>query len=46
LAALIDVTCQTVNASEKQRYDPGLSLAFKTGRIFECRIEDVFCNND
>ncbi|AUG53351.1 helix-turn-helix transcriptional regulator [Thalassospira marina] len=42
LAGLLDVSRQTVNAIEKQRYDPSLPLAFRIGRIFECRIEDVF----
>ena len=42
LAELLDVSRQSVNAIETQKYDPSLPLAFKIARIFECQIEDIF----
>ena len=42
LAEQLEVSRQTVNALEKGKYDPSLPLAFKIARLFECRIEDVF----
>jgi len=42
LAAAVDVTRQTINAIERERYDPSLELAFKLAAFFECRIEDLF----
>ncbi|MEK7241051.1 MAG: helix-turn-helix transcriptional regulator [Gemmatimonadota bacterium] len=42
LAALLDVSRQTVNAIETGKYDPSLPLAFALARLFGRRIEDVF----
>ena len=42
LAAAVGVTRQTINAIERERYDPSLELAFKLGVHFDCRIEDLF----
>lgn len=42
LAAELDVSRQTVNAIETEKYDPSLPLAFKIARLFGKRIEDVF----
>lgn len=42
LAAALGVSRQTINAIEKQKYDPSLSLAFKTSRLFKLRIEEIF----
>ena len=42
LAAALGVSRQTVNAIEKQKFDPSLPLAFKTARLFELTIEDIF----
>ncbi len=42
LAAAVDVTRQTINAIERERYDPSLELAFALAAHFECRIEDIF----
>ena len=41
LAAIVDVSRQTVNAIERDRYDPSLELAFKLARYFDCHIEAV-----
>jgi putative transcriptional regulator len=42
LAGRLDVSRQTVNAIETERYDPSLPLAFKIARIFGKLIEEVF----
>jgi putative transcriptional regulator len=42
LAAAVDVTRQTVNAIERERYDPSLELAFALADHFDCAIEDIF----
>lgn len=42
LAERLDVSRQTVNALEKDRYDPSLPLAFKISEVFELRIEEIF----
>lgn len=42
LAAAVGVTRQTINAIERDRYDPSIELAFKLARYFDCRIEDLF----
>lgn len=42
LAAAVGVTRQTINAIERERYDPSLELAFKLADHFDCRIEDLF----
>ncbi len=46
LAEELGVSRQTINALEKGRYDPSLPLAFKLARLFECRIEDIFADED
>jgi len=42
LAAAVGVSRQTINAIERDRYDPSLELAFKLARQFDCRIEELF----
>ncbi len=42
LADRLKVSRQTVNAIEKGKYDPSLSLAFKISRLFNMPIEQVF----
>ncbi|NEU55826.1 helix-turn-helix transcriptional regulator [Halorussus sp. MSC15.2] len=42
LAEAVGVTRQTINAIERERYDPSIELAFKLARHFDCRIEDLF----
>ena len=42
LAAALGVSRQTVNAIEKQKFDPSLPLAFKAARLFELTIEEIF----
>mgnify|MGYP001812139909 CR=1 FL=1 len=42
LAAELDVSRQTINAIEKDKFDPSLSLAFKASRLFGMPIEEIF----
>ena len=42
LAELLDVSRQTVNAIETEKYDPILPLAFRIARLFGQRIETIF----
>ena len=42
LADKLQVSRQTVNAIENERYDPSLPLAFTIAKLFRLRIEDVF----
>jgi len=42
LAEQLDVTRQTINAIEGDRYDPSTELVFKLASFFECSVEDVF----
>lgn len=42
LAEAVGVTRQTINAIERNRYDPSLELAFKLASHFDCSIEDIF----
>ena len=42
LAARLEVSRQTVNAIETERYDPSLPLAFKIAQLFGKLIEEVF----
>jgi putative transcriptional regulator len=42
LAARLGVSRQTVNAIEKERYDPSLPLAFKLAEVFGTSIEQIF----
>ncbi len=42
LADKLGVTRQTINAIEKQRYNPSLELAFKLADFFGVMIEELF----
>ena len=42
LADKLDVSRQTVNAIETEKYDPSLPLAFKVAKLFKLKIEDIF----
>jgi putative transcriptional regulator len=42
LAERLEVSRQTVNAIEVDRYDPSLPLAFRIARVFSMRIEELF----
>jgi putative transcriptional regulator len=42
LAGYLGVSRQTVNAIEREKYDPSLPLAFKIARLFDRPIEAIF----
>ena len=42
LADKLNVSRQTVNAIETEKYDPSLPLAFKIAEIFSKTIEEIF----
>nr|WP_282594231.1 helix-turn-helix transcriptional regulator [Halorientalis brevis] len=42
LAAAVDVTRQTINAIERDRYDPSLELAFALAAHYDRSIEEIF----
>ncbi len=42
LAQKLGVSRQTVNAIERDKYDPSLPLAFKLAAVFELTIEEIF----
>ena len=42
LAQRLEVSRQTVNAIETEKYDPSLPLAFRIARLFELPIEQIF----
>lgn len=42
LAERLNVSRQTVNAIETEKYDPSLPLAFKIAELFGMKIEEIF----
>jgi putative transcriptional regulator len=46
LAEAMDVSRQTINSIEKERYTPSLPLAIALARYFERTVEEVFHAND
>ncbi|MDS0258383.1 helix-turn-helix transcriptional regulator [Haloarcula sp. S1CR25-12] len=42
LAETVGVSRQTINAIERERYDPSLELAFKLAAQFDCSVADLF----
>ncbi len=44
LADELEVSRQTINAIETEKYDPSLPLAFKIARLFKCPIEEIFAD--
>ena len=42
LADKLDVSRQTINAIETEKYDPSLPLALKIGRLFGQAVEKIF----
>ncbi|MCL2295606.1 MAG: helix-turn-helix transcriptional regulator [Methanomassiliicoccaceae archaeon] len=42
LAAVLEVTRQTIGSIENGRYNPSIILAFKMAAYFEMPIEEIF----
>ena len=45
LAAALDVSRQTINAIEQDRYTPSLPLALALARFFDTTVEAIFDGN-
>lgn len=45
LAICCNVTRQTINAIENNKYDPSLSLAFKLAELLERTVDELFSPN-
>jgi putative transcriptional regulator len=46
LAEALDVSRQTINSIEKERYTPSLPLAIALARYFGMHVEEVFHADD
>jgi putative transcriptional regulator len=46
LAEKLEVSRQTVNAIEMEKYDPSLPLAFKISLLFSKLIEEIFTHSE
>ena len=46
LAEIIGVSRQTINAIEKEKFDPSLPTAFKMAQLFDLPIEAFFLFNE
>jgi len=42
LAEIIGVSRQTINAIEKEKFDPSLPTAFKLSKLFKLPIDQIF----
>lgn len=42
LAEIIGVSRQTINAIEKEKFDPSLPTAFRISLLFKLPIEEIF----
>jgi putative transcriptional regulator len=42
LAKLVEVSRQTINAIEREKYDPSLPLALKIAKVFNKKVEEIF----
>jgi putative transcriptional regulator len=42
LAERLEVSRQTINAIETEKYDPSLPLALKIGKLFKLPVEEIF----
>ncbi|GGD53361.1 helix-turn-helix transcriptional regulator [Muriicola marianensis] len=46
LANRLQVSRQTINAIENNKYFPSLELGLKLGKIFNCSVEELFSLED
>lgn len=45
LAKLCNVSRQTINAIENDKYDPTLQLAFDIASVLDTTVDELFINN-
>ena len=46
LAAVLEVSRQTIGSLENGRYNPSILLAFRIARYFGMRIEEIFIDEE
>jgi putative transcriptional regulator len=46
LAEAVDVSRQSINSIERNRYVPSLPLALKFAKVFNCPTDDIFTLED
>jgi putative transcriptional regulator len=46
LASAVDVSRQTINSIEQERYTPSLPLAIALARFFDSSVEEMFDADD
>ncbi len=46
LAEKLGVARQSINAVETGKFDPSLPLAFRIGRLFGMRVEEIFDDSE
>jgi len=46
LAHLVNVSRQTINAMESNKYAPSTVLALKIAKVFEKKVDDIFFLDD
>jgi putative transcriptional regulator len=46
LASAVDVSRQTINSIEQERYTPSLPLALALARFFDSTVEEMFDAHD
>lgn len=39
---MLDVSRQTINAIEREKYDPSLPLGIRIAKLFNKQVEDIF----
>ncbi|MDC3285310.1 helix-turn-helix transcriptional regulator [Flavobacteriaceae bacterium] len=42
LSIKLEVSRQTINSIENNKYFPSLELGLKLSKIFECKVDDLF----
>ena len=45
LAKQLNVSRQTINAIEREKYDPSLPLALRIAKLFNKKVEEIFFLN-
>jgi putative transcriptional regulator len=46
IANILNVTRQTINAIENEKYNPTLELAMKLAKLFNTTVEELFLLDD
>jgi putative transcriptional regulator len=42
LAKMLEVSRQTINAIEREKYDPSLPLGIRIAKVFNTTVEEIF----